>query len=507
MTATLSARNAATPPLLRLPHELLDYIFTLAYSDYNDDLDDDLVGVQLEAQRRLVPAGTVCRALQPFVTKHLYGRIHFSSQTAFASFCTVLLATPQLASLVTDLRISLANELYRHYDAVYGDRAVPRSVEAANGPMTVPAGLVSAAASSLVNLRSLILDRCPSALGDPLLLDSTPTSFPQLLVFNSNNWKSRSGSKQGQIDLFARLATFPYLIDLRLSNPMHRYPLLPRIGECTLSFPSLASLRVDGSGFGSESLSYDIGAFFPNLRVFDVYDLDEDASILPLLGTLPCTLQHLYLDRTVYEPEVDVIDIIPSLAHLPHLQTLILAHATFTPQSILRHLHSSPQLRHLGFGQASGITDNVLAEIATLPQIATLELDHVIGRKGIPLLEQASLEQLKLLPELWEPYDWDWQKPYFPPGVTLEGIKVAAAMARSNGIVVEGTALDVPEDFDEAWQREIVSVVNELYIKTGDLSMLGELDVTLSEVLEYVRGTVLSLREKHGVPTPPIHPS
>ncbi|BGP34637.1 hypothetical protein JCM10296v2_006459 [Rhodotorula toruloides] len=404
MTATLSAGNAATAPLLRLPHELLDYIFALAYSDYNDDLDDDLVDIHSDAQRMLVPAGTVCRALQPFVTKQLYGRIHFSSQTAFASLCAVLVATPQLASLVTDLRISLANELYRHYDAVYGDRAVPRSVEAANGPMTVPAELVSAAAPLLVNLRLLTLD----------------------------------------------------------NNPTHPYPALPRIGACTLPFPALASLRVDGPAFGSESLSYDIGAFFPNLRLFDAYDLDEVAPILPLLGTLPCTLRHLHLDRT---------------------------------------------LRHLGFGQASGITDDVLAEIASLPQITMLELDHVIGSKGVPLLKQASLEQLKLLPELWEPCDWDWQKPYGPPGVTLEGIKAAVVMARSNGIVVDGTALDVPEDFDEAWQREIVSVVSEQYIKTGDLSMLGELDVTLSEVLEYVRGTVLSLREEHGVPTPPSRPS
>ncbi|GAA6045176.1 hypothetical protein NBRC10513_007568 [Rhodotorula toruloides] len=85
MTGTLSARRAATPSILRLPHELLEYIFALAYIDYNNDFDDDLVGFHTEAQRRLVPAGTVCRALQPFVTKHLYGRIHLSSQTTFAS--------------------------------------------------------------------------------------------------------------------------------------------------------------------------------------------------------------------------------------------------------------------------------------------------------------------------------------------------------------------------------------------------------------------------------------
>ncbi|BGP00664.1 hypothetical protein NBRC10513v2_006459 [Rhodotorula toruloides] len=486
MTGTLSARRAATPSILRLPHELLEYIFALAYIDYNNDFDDDLVGFHTEAQRRLVPAGTVYDIRIPL---------------------TVLLATPRLANLVTDLRISLANELYRHYDTVYPDREIPQSVDAANGPMTAPAELVSAAAPLLVNLRSLSLDKCPSALGDALLLDSTPASFRHLRSLNLDDWNPRAGSAHGQIALIARLATFPKVCNLRLGNPTHRYPVLPRIGECTLSCRALTSLRVDGSGFGRESPPYDIGALFPNLRLFDAYDFDENTPILPLIRSLPAQLQQLYLDRMMDDPEADVVDIIPSLAHLTHLRTLILAHATFTPQSLLRYLRSSPQLRHLGFGRASGITDDVLAEIASLPQLKMLELDHVTGRKGMPLLEQASLEQLKLLAELWEPCDWDWQKPYYPPGVTLEGIKAAVVIARSNGIVVEGTSLDIPEDFDDAWQREVVSVVSEQYIKTGDLSMLDVLDVTFSEVLEYVRGTVLSLREEHGVPTPPFRPS
>lgn len=102
----------------------------------------------------------------------------------------------------------------------------------------------------------------------------------------------------------------------------------------------------------------------------------------------------------------------------------------------------------------------------------------------------------------WYPLTWDWQQPNFPEGATMAGIKAAVKKAELNGIQVSGSALDVPEDFDEAYQQEVVSVVAERFIKTGDLSWLEDAEVMLMEVLEYVGGAVRSLREEYRIPPP-----
>jgi hypothetical protein len=439
--------------------------------------------------------------------KHLYGHVYLDSQRKLDLFCSTTAAKPALAALVVELKIDLGKER--------------RAREAATGPDSGGLSLVldfvhslkplamklSALANRLVNIRAVGLADCPSPWGEALLLDCCADALPCLEELTLYKWEPHDGRVEGRKALSAALSTFPKLHTLRLSTSHISYSILPRSGEPATACTRVQTLVLDEWCAPPDDISYDIGALFPNLLSFRTTQLQDDHPVIPLIEKLPSTLEELDIWRYQEFFGIVPVNVVPFLARFPRLSSLHLSPSTVWPEDRLQYLRSAPTIRHLGFHRGSSVPDATLFVIAALPHLKTLELDHALGHKGLPLLEEPRIGELLRQDEAQhvfadDPLNWGWEPPELPPDVTIDGIDAVVGLARSNGVEVSGTALDIPRDFDKAWRREVASIVGERFIQTGDLSWLEDTDVTLTEVLEYVGGTVRSLREELNVPPP-----
>ncbi|CDR45546.1 RHTO0S11e01838g1_1 [Rhodotorula toruloides] len=489
----MDATSAEHPsPLLRLPHELVDHIFCFAYATPHHDTP--------------VPPGPLCRTLQPFIRTHLYRRVRIRSQPSLDLFCSTVAAKPDLAAAVIELTIDLSAEERAYRDAAHADEDGPRPIPRFVGVLKASATKLTAMSCKLVNLRQLALVECPAVLGDAVLLDGPEGALSRLEVLNVDAWEPRNGQRKGRREFNKRLATFPTLRTLRLSVRDTGLPIVPRADEFSAPCKSLRTLDVDAWRPDAGDPSYDIGRLFPNLRSFVAHQLEEYNTVIPMVETLPNQLEELYLWRYhEFFGRLMPVDIVPLLPSFPRLLYLHLSQGTFTPDSLLRYLRAAPQLRQLSFGCASDISDATLLAIVSLPHLESLELDHALGHQGESLLEQFEQRQFRdgaTVDPVWDPLDWDWQEPEFPPGATLEGIESVVSLAQIRGIKVQGTAIGIPRDWEAAWRRERVTVVAEHFVTTGDLSWLEPSGVNLVEVTQYLGGSLRSLREKHGVPSP-----
>lgn len=429
------------------------------------------------------------------------------SQRKLDLFCSSTAAKPALAALVIELEIALTEEQLAR-EAATGPNGGRMSAAQDFIDILEPfATKLSALASRLVNVRVLGFQDCPSRWGEALLLDCRAGHLPCLEELQLHKWEPNDGRAEGRTALSAALSTFPKLHTLRLSSTRNGYSILPRWDEPATACASVRTVELYEWLAPPDDVSYDIGALFPNLRTLDTVLFEEDHPIIPIIKGLPSTLEELHISRYQDFLGIVPVNIVPFLPRLPRLRSLQLSQSTFWPDDLLQYLRAAPTIRNLGFHRGSNVPDATLLAIAGLPHLKTLELDHALGHKGLPLLEE---------PRVWDwlrqdepqygladdPLDWDWEPPELPPDVTLDGIDAAVSLARSNGVKVWGTALDIPRDFDEAWRRELASVAGERYIRTGDLSWSEDAEVTLTEVLEYVGRTVRSLREEFNVPPP-----
>ncbi|GAA5895829.1 hypothetical protein JCM6882_001391 [Rhodosporidiobolus microsporus] len=393
-----------TPPLLRLPAELLDAIFELTYEDEK-------------------PTEPLCRALLPFHRTALYRNVEVDSVRRLNLFRHVVRDTQRVRPLVKSLEVNLTASRW--------SKSTPEPYK-------------------LVNLLGRLSQLQRLALGglDTASLDAVLADYPSLQPSKLRHVEMRAPT---YTDLphsiltkrLASLNAIPSLKTLTLHIDGFPYPFFS-------SYPT-SMRRVDTLALISSDLdhapTFVIRELFPNVRRLSLSAQVTSFECQDFILSAPDALEALVLRTSpLFDDEQDLDlfldDVLPRFAQLEQLE---LCEGVFDHETFLPVVQSLPRLVHLTFGRDAPVSDALLFSLvdhATKPSpLQRLTLNHVEAQRG-PSIED---------------YDWvlspeadntdghtypGWRAPKWNLDSSENGLRTVKARAALSGVKVDGTAVD-----------------------------------------------------------------
>ncbi|GAA5895866.1 hypothetical protein JCM6882_001398 [Rhodosporidiobolus microsporus] len=391
-----------TPPLLRLPAELLDAIFELAYEDEK-------------------PSEPLCRALLPFHQSEVYRNVEVDTVRRLNLFRRVVRDEAEVRSLVKSLEVDSSNE---------EDLLV----------LPEPRNFVSLL-NRLPQLRRLALQGFDAFHFDAVLANAASISLPRLrqLEVQPSRWVTLSPQTT-----LTSLAAFSSLheLTLRIDHFANSF-FSPSV---VVTMPSVQSLTLV-SARPEFSTPLNIEALFPRLRNLSLSDETSWPTYREVLLRTPPTLSALTLQSAALlngeqYPELFLTDVLGRFTQLAHLE---LCEDVFDPSTILPILHLLANLRHLVFGPGAPVSDNLLLSLVdpdTKPSaLQRLTLNYVEAQRGDSIEDHDWSLSLQAGETDGHTYP-GWEAPYWNFDSSETGLWAAQTSAWESGIEVDGTALD-----------------------------------------------------------------
>ncbi|BGP19205.1 hypothetical protein JCM10213_002099 [Rhodosporidiobolus nylandii] len=414
-----TSSSPTAPPLLRLPVELLEAIFELAYEGGPD-------------------GGPVCRTLLPMHRRGLYSAISLTTYAALARLQVAL--SEDNARLVHSLRLKMETDRGGVSDWY------TRQHEAQDFVQNFLLRLTNLKCLRLYYLRPLYLGtfltdpRAPLHLTNLRTLELLPLVDPFALA--------------NPLDMLflQHLHAYSSLTSLSIRVSKHTAHLLYSSSTAAPA-DNITSVRLQASAFGRWTVPGHFASAFPRLRSLELHNNPgnpSDPSTFPdfrgLLSVAPVGLTSLVLFTRAPREPVSYPDrsVNELLGRFTNLERLNMGAASFTPDALGAVLSTLPRLEYLAFQERAPVTDQLLFSILEpphrLPALKHLVLKHVFAKYGTRL---ASVEW-KLSPTAaatpFHVYP-DWVAPVWPSGGTSDGIRAAVKSARRAGINIEGSAV------------------------------------------------------------------
>ncbi|BGP42670.1 hypothetical protein JCM10449v2_006682 [Rhodotorula kratochvilovae] len=462
ISSSSSTATGKPPPLLWLPNELLDEIFRLAHED--------------EPAHR-----PICRRLYPIQQKYLYRRVRLDSYEALGSFCFVVRTVPVVRKHVVELELDMyvasngvSKDGLEHTPSIDDDSAD----EGDNGQIVTPLQL-SILLARLPSLRVLELQDLDNALIKVVLLGkTTPRNLALLEVLKVSADVLYVEDEQGsEVQWLRQLAQLPQLKEFHLQQ-YEMGAFLPVVGLPAPPLQALTTLVIAARAWDMW-VEPPLREVAPNLLHLSLQEFEDGPEFTEILHSAPISLRSLTLSShvalTFGGPQRPAIDnVLPLFTHLEHLA---LCEDTFTPNGILPSLRSLPALHSLAFSLGSHVTDELLLGILDGPlrlaHLRRLTLDYVNCSRGPTMAGKGYC--LPPEDEAAEYHMWrGWHSPVWGPDCSEEGLTAAVLAAEANGVVVDGTALDVIGWSEEAG-NEMVEALLAWGNETGDYSEATEI--------------------------------
>ncbi|GAA5843331.1 hypothetical protein JCM9279_002062 [Rhodotorula babjevae] len=420
LDSSSSSSSTNPPPLLRLSNELLDTIFSLVR--------------KAEGQSRRWRA-PICRRLLPFQRAHLYRRVLIKSYTALKRFVRTITATSSIAELVRHLDFDTSISYAENVEAAGARRRRSGLDDEEDDRKLVTPVDFAALVPRLVNLESLATSRLDPSLLDVVFLDQATSS--RLASLKKLDFSSPFGPLvQDGCDMGAwmqRLASLPRLADLTLRENHHEDSILPDM-PVPPTFPRL------------ERLALEMGT------------LEDDRWEGPALDRMAPNLVHLELEGRHARPFASALASAPVSLRILSLTNNDDYHAWDDGTSSINAVDDGivPDAFLLA----------LLADPSNLPNLETLELNHVKSTKGRTVEENhgaiAPVEERHSNPHwpMWK----RWVAPEYPDGVTENGQLRVLLAALARNVFVAGKARETIDwrDAFEAEQRIALFALGDL---------------------------------------------
>ncbi|BGP50850.1 hypothetical protein JCM10450v2_006776 [Rhodotorula kratochvilovae] len=463
ISSSSSTEASKPPPLLWLPNELLDEIFRFAYKD--------------EPVHR-----PICRRLYPIQQKYLYRRVRLDSYEALGSFCFAMRTVPVVRKHVVELELRMegasnyASNDAHEYTPSIGDE--DSDGEGGASQVVTPLQL-SLLLARLPDPRVLDLQELDDALMKVVLLGkTTPRNLALLEVLKISADVLYIEDEQGsEVQWLRQLAQLPQLKEFHLEQ-FEMGAFLPVVGLPPPPLQALTTLVIAARAWDMW-VGPPLREVAPNLLHLSLQEFEDGPEFTEILHSAPISLRSLTLSSRValtFEgPQRPAIDnVLPLFTHLEHLA---LCEDTFTPNGILPSLRSLPALHSLAFSLGSHVTDELLLGILDGPlrlaHLRRLTLDYVNCSRGPTMASKGYC--LPPEDEAAEYHMWrGWRSPVWGPDCSEEGLTAAVLAAEANGVVVDGTALDVIGWSEEAG-NEMVEALLAWGNETGDYSEATEI--------------------------------
>ncbi|GAA5903681.1 hypothetical protein JCM8208_003658 [Rhodotorula glutinis] len=447
-SSTSSSPSTSPPPLLRLSKELLDTIFTLAYST---------AGNQSSTHR------PICRRLLPFQRAQLYRCVKLRRYKALKLFHRTVMASHMIAELVRYLCISAWESNITNVKRGSGlDRSTYGDDE--DDCKIVTPIEFAALVPRLSRLESLETDQLDPSLVDVVFLNqeaSCRLASLETLEFGHLEVPVAEDDCDGDAWL-RRLAGLPHLADLTLRQTHCDVPILPNM-SIPPTFPHLTRLSLHtGMAQDWRWSGPALDQIAPGLVHLEFKDWHHDF-VASALATAPVDLRQLSLVNT-NEDDSDIIVRVPInkvLARFKNLEHLYLCRGVYDVSlpSGLADLLVLNKLVYLAFEDDGIVTDAfllaLLADPSHLPNLDVLELNHVRSDKGRTVASmQGALPPFVKRRQYPHWPMWDgWSEPEYPEGSSDTGLLQVRIAALQRDVHVEGTAV-VASDWRSAFEAE-----------------------------------------------------
>ncbi|GAA5896618.1 hypothetical protein JCM8208_004247 [Rhodotorula glutinis] len=454
-----STSSSTSSPLLKLPLELLDAIFSQVYEPYS------------------VRYSPLCKRLLPVQQRQFWRRREFNTYEDLAAFSRRAPFIPGLETNVVELELNMMNaprwenerleaEHEARLDEGFSEDDEPDPVDP--DFELCPLALFVEVFECLAAVRHVVLrgvdDVWVSALvGDEAEICAVPPWLERLeSVHVEFSFDSRFLEPDDMQAWLGALARAPGLRALRLVDediPTWE-PMSPPTPIPTL--PNLQSLVIDGGSLYSWT-GAPLSRVAPNLAHLELLGSHPPHQVVAVLREAPVHLRELVVApdpglTAVAVPRLD--HVLPQLAHLRHLR---LAGQTFDPARIVASLGALPCLESLAFGLDAPVTDIILDAILEGPhrlsRLRHLTLEHFRAYPGLSLklLDDKVPHDLEAL-GFDLPPSWAWKRPECPPGGSEAGLREAVRSGSAHGVVVDGMSLGL-FDWDDWYRVERRNVI------------------------------------------------
>ncbi|GAA5928474.1 hypothetical protein JCM3775_000621 [Rhodotorula graminis] len=483
LNSSSSPNSVNPPPILKLPDELLDGIFILAYA---------------EQAHRSLARKPICRRLYPFQRANLYRAVRVKSYDALASFCRTVKAVPRARAFVHELQLDMAmsvnsrpasssapNSAVRASAAGDVGMDLESSGDESDGEERVAEGAVKTVLvvgprrlsnlfARLGNLKVLKVTWLDEGLLDFLLEDDDELLCARVedldITADADHYRWYNDAWLFQLAYFARLKSFTF--------ELVGEPVLLQFDEQYPVFGALTRLSLAGI----ESAQWEapvLAAAMPHLVDLELRDHGEDASFAVILRQAPVGLRRLCLISQACDPDAvgaqpvgTLDDVLPRFTRLD----LTLCEGSFTADRLGPYLESLPDIHTLSFGLGAAAGDRLLRDLLEgphrSPRLQHLTLDHVECTRGPTFRSKGCrhppgrhIDNFYMWPGWWRAF---WRYP-----CTEAGVAAAVRAAKANGVVVDGTALDTI-GYDDEWEHEMFECLLEYGFETGDDSDVRE---------------------------------
>ncbi|BGP19238.1 hypothetical protein JCM10213_007027 [Rhodosporidiobolus nylandii] len=428
-----TSSSPTASPLLRLPVELLEAIFELAYEEEK-------------------PSGPVCRALLPFYLVELYRQVEIANYDALLSFCLAIERSPELGKMVRVFKLGTKEE-----PAVTGvcDETFDHLL------------------ALLPRLRRLVF----ANLDPDLLLVFLQSYYrvpglQRLDEFELTPWVDAENPVDDfQPEWLDSLEQYDHLttLSLHLDEPVVADlftdldpPCLPQIRILSLS-----------TSLSTNYLSLDLSCSFPHLETLTITASDNCPDFRNILDEAPRGITSLFLrnapdcDLPTDDESAFLDTLLPRFKSLEHLE---LGNRMFSPDSLLAYLRTLPALRTLAFSPGAFVSDELLEFLTEdsdrPPHLKHLRLDYAecfrgksLEDEGYRLYQCAKSSRFHMYPG-WYIADWNYR-------CSEQGVMQAEWKGGLNGIKVEGTAVEAI-GWEEDFFREMYDCTMQWCFEQGD---------------------------------------
>ncbi|GAA5839215.1 hypothetical protein JCM9279_002630 [Rhodotorula babjevae] len=443
-TLSTSPAPSTTCHLLRLPDELLDAVFRLVYPLAPDVGERVVYTAPLNSplSRRLY------RVQQP----SLYRLVAVYHYTNIQLLCDAVRDTPGIGAYVEELVLD-ATEHRGAARAVLLVRAHGQPIAAVDwdGLHRVQLGLVDPAQlvdllGRLPRLKCLRIRNLDEALMDAVLVDERAAALlGRLEVLEITADDITSSSQTASVNWVGQVARLPLLKSLEIDQNESGV-FFPPLEAPVPVVESLKSLHIVGEDFG-QWMGPPLVELAPNLEDLTLSENWQPPDFEQVLLGAPDGLRRLVLQTCCDRREDFAGSRLDYLfPRFPQLEHLSLCANTFEPLTLASFLLPLSALRTVTFFRLALVADALLADLVDgpcrPPALRRLVLDHVTCRRGPTLdsMQHRLPRQDTPSPAKFRMH-YGWASPAWLEGCSEAGLVAALEAARTNGIVVEGSAV------------------------------------------------------------------
>ena len=471
-SSSSSPNSINPPPLLRLSNEILSTIFAFACE----------LGGNRPSTRK-----PICRRLLPFQRAQLYRRVQLRSYKALTSFRDTVTGSSSIAGSVRHLYIEAGDDSRNieaddedAFNAASERRRLRLRSDCDDRKIVTPVDF-AALVPSLNRLESLETLALDEQLLDVVFLDQEASrSLSSLQDVECARQEGRLVPDECDAGRWVqRLSCLPRLANLTLRQWCIDRPIVPAM-PAPPSFPYLTRLVLQAGPTSAQPswIGPALDKMAPNLVELELEDWKLEW-FTSALATAPVGLRILSLINTSEfvcggtPSRAPVNDV---LGRFKNLEQLRLGHGALDmsePTAGLNALLALDKLQHLIFDDTDLLSDSFLLALLSnpnhLPNLATLELNHVVSTRGrtVKSMHGALPPRKERRQHSHWPMWGDWVAPWYVEGCSERGQLEVWTAAVERGVLLEGEAR-TSIDWRDAFEAEQSAAHLALGDLTGD---------------------------------------